>query len=332
MIIKQAILQTEIKAVELFLKGFDLNYRQDADYTAYVEENGEVIGTVSLVKNLIVCLAVSTNYQGENLSATLISHAIAKLREEKIYGYRVFTKPIYLNQFLSLGFNLLVKTDDFIALEGGESNVYKTIDNLKTKITMDFGGFDGDYGAIVMNANPFTNGHLYLVEHALKFHEKVLLFILEEDGQAFSFKERFSMAFLATRPYYDRVSVLPSTEYIVSKSTFPDYFIHGVNAQTLAHAEYDATLFRDYFMKNLKISKRYLGSEEKDYMALYNSTVKKVLNNNAEIVSRLEYQNKPVSAERVRELLKNGETEKALSYIPNSTKAVFNMIIGSKKW
>ena len=268
--IKQAILDCEKQAVKTFLQTFNLKYLNDVDYTFYLEDENCVIGTVSLAKNVICDLAVSDQYQGENLATTLISHAISKLREDKIYDYKVFTKPEYLDKFLSLGFNLLIKTEDFVSLEGGESNVYRTIDNLKVKIKMDLGGLDNNYGAIVMNANPFTLGHLNLLEYALSKHNKVLLFILEEDKSEFSFKERFSLAFLATRQYGDRVCVLPSTNYIISSSTFPDYFIHEKTALTKAHAEYDAMIFEKYFMKELKISKRYMGSEVKDYMSLYN--------------------------------------------------------------
>ena len=330
--IKQAILPSEKKAVEDFLSSFNLKYLKSADYTAYAEENGKIIGTVSLAKNVISDLAVSQEYQGENLSTTLISHAIGKLREEKIFAYKVFTKPEHLDKFKSLGFTLLLQTEDFIALEGGESNIHQTLSNLKAKIKMDLGSFDDDYGAIVMNANPFTLGHLSLVEHALTKHAKVLLFVLEEDASDFSFKERFSLAFLATRQYRDRVCVLPSTDYVVSKSTFPDYFIHGIDRSTKAYAQYDAGIFEKYFMRELNIACRYLGEEEKDYMLLYNDSLKKVLQDRAEIVPRYKMAGQTVSASTVREYLKKGDIASALNFIPTPCKAVFNMIAGGKQW
>ena len=330
--IKQAILDCEKQAVKRFLQTFNLKYLNDVDYTFYLEDENCVIGTVSLAKNVICDLAVSDKYQGENLATTLISHAISKLREDKIYDYKVFTKPEYLDKFLSLGFNLLIKTQDFVSLEGGESNVYRTIDNLKVKIKMDLGGLDNDYGAIVMNANPFTLGHLSLLEYALSKHNKVLIFILEEDKSEFSFKERFSLAFLATRQYADRVCVLPSTNYIISSETFPDYFIHEKTALTKAHAEYDAMIFEKYFMKELKISKRYIGSEIKDYMSLYNDSLKKILNDKVEIVDRFTLANTVVSASTVRDYIKSNNVEKALELVPTSTKAVLKMIIVGKQW
>ena len=328
--IKQAILQSEKQAVVDFLATFDLKFNALADYTAYVEVDDKIVATISLSKNLICDLAVSDHLQGENLATLLISHAIAVLRENKIYGYKVFTKPLYLDKFLDLGFRVLIKGQNFVALEGGESDVFATLKSLKTKITMDFGGFDGDYGAIVLNANPFTLGHLTLVEYALTKHEKVVLFVVEEDSSAFSFKERFSLTYLATINYRDRVCVLPSTDYVVSKSTFPDYFLHSVDQVTQAHAEYDARLFDEYFMKELGITKRYVGSESKDYMSLYNHTLKSVLTDRVEVVKRFKNDDQIISASTVRQLIKEGDFDKAIEFIPKSCHAVFNMIIATK--
>lgn len=330
--IKQAILQSEKQAVIDFLSTFDLKFNSLVDYTAYLQSGNKIIATVSLSKNVICDLAVSSEFQGENLASLLITHAIGKLREDKIYGYKVFTKPEYLEKFLELGFRLLVKGNNFVALEGGESNVYSTLKNLKTKIAMDFGGFDGDYGAIVMNANPFTLGHLALLEYVLSKHEKAIIFVVEEDLSEFSFKERFSLTYLATNQYRGRVCVLPSTDYVVSKSTFPDYFLRSKTDVSTAHAEYDAMLFENYFMKELGISKRYLGSEEKEYMRVYNATLKNVLGSKLEVVDRFCEDGEIISASKIRDLIKKGDINTALKFIPNSCKAVFNMIIGGKQW
>ena len=329
--IKQAILQSEKQAVGEFLATFALKFNVYADYTAYIEEDGKIVATVSLAKNLICDLAVANAFQGENVATLLIMHAIEKLRTEKIYGYKVFTKPAYLQSFLALGFRTLVAGENFVALEGGESDVHTTLQQLKTKILMDLGGFDDDYGAIVLNANPFTLGHLYLLEHALSKHNKVLVFVVQEDVSEFSFKERFSLTFLATRQYHERVCVLPSTEYMVSKATFPDYFLRSKEDVSKAHAEYDARLFEEYFMKELHVSKRYLGTEEKEYMTLYNQTLKAVLGDKLEIVERLQQDGETVSASTVRKWLKDGETQKAISFIPKPCQAVFQMIIGGKQ-
>ncbi|MBQ9709156.1 MAG: GNAT family N-acetyltransferase [Clostridia bacterium] len=315
-----------------FLTSFDLKFNAFADYTAYIEQDDKIVATISLAKNVICDLAVSAAFQGENLATALIMHAIEKLRAEKVYAYKVFTKPLYLDRFLDLGFRVLVQGKSFVALEGGESNIKTVLKSLKTKITMDLDGFEDNYGAVVINANPFTTGHLSLIEHALSKHKKVLIFVLEEDVSEFSFKERISLAFLATRQYRDRVCVLPSSEYMVSKATFPDYFMRSEQDVSKAHAEYDALLFEQYFMKELNISKRYLGSEEKEYMTVYNTALSEILGAKLEIVERFKQGGETVSAGTVRELLKAGDEEKAIGFIPKPCQEVFKMIIGGKQW
>ncbi len=329
--LKQAILQTEKQAVAKFLNEFDLSYRQDTEYTAYIEKDKEIAGTVSLSGNLIMQLAVCKRYQGENIAVTLIDHAIKKLRESGVYGYKVFTKPQYMPLFENMGFRLLVGTDKFVALEGGISNIKKTVNKLVNKVVMELGSIESDTGAIVINGNPFTQGHMELCEHVLKNHKRLLLFVLEEDLSEFSFKERFSLAFVAMRPYHDKVSVLPSTEYIVSKNTFPDYFLHGADETTRVYAEYDALIFKNYFMPALGISKRYFGSETSNYMKLYNQTCLEVLGKSAQVVERFAQDGKILSAKSVRALIDNGQTEEALKMLPLSCRAIMRLILGSKK-
>ena len=328
--IKQAILQSEKNAVKDFLDKFSLKYKETVNYTVYIEEKGEIVGTVSLADNVIMLLAVDKKMQGENVAVTLINHAIAKLREDKIYGYKVFTKPDYALLFESMGFRTLVKTQNFVALEGGICDINKTVDSIVTKVSMELGGIDKDTASIVINGNPFTEGHLALCEYALKHHRRLIIFVLEEDLSEFSFKERLSLAFLATRPYAERISVVPSTDYIVSKSTFPDYFLKSADKSTEAYAEYDALIFKNYFMQKLGIVKRYFGSEQTDYMQVYNSVMKGVLGESAEVVERFSKNGETISAKTFRTLIKEGKKEQALSLIPLSCRAVMNLILNSK--
>ena len=328
--IKQALLQSEKDEIREFLTSFDLTYRKDVNYTAYIEENGKIVGTVSLLGCVIMLLAVDKSMQGENLALKLVDHAITTLRTNGKYGYRAFTKPEYLPLFIDMGFRVLVKTDKFVSLEGGESNIEKKVDGLVNKVVMEHGFIDSDTACMVINGNPFTEGHLSLLEYALSKHRKLMLFVLEEDASYFSFKERFSLAFIGTRAYSERVSVLPSTEYIVSKETFPDYFIKEDNDKTEAFAEYDALIFKKYFMEKLGIVKRYFGSEESAYMQIYNAKMKEVLGDKAEIVDRFPKNEKVVSAKEVRRLIEEGKTDEAMQFIPTSNKSVMNLILSNK--
>ena len=48
-------------------------------------------------------------------------------------------------------------------------------------------------GAIVMNCNPFTLGHLYLIEYAAKEVDQLFIFVVEEDASFFSFDDRIML-------------------------------------------------------------------------------------------------------------------------------------------
>ena len=48
-------------------------------------------------------------------------------------------------------------------------------------------------GAIVMNCNPFTLGHRYLVEYAASQVEHLYIFAIEEDKSIFPFVDRFEL-------------------------------------------------------------------------------------------------------------------------------------------
>ncbi|PUU99564.1 [citrate (pro-3S)-lyase] ligase, partial [Acinetobacter baumannii] len=48
-------------------------------------------------------------------------------------------------------------------------------------------------GAIVMNCNPFTLGHQYLVEYAAAQVVRLYLFVVEEDKSEFPFADRLEL-------------------------------------------------------------------------------------------------------------------------------------------
>ena len=333
MIIKEAMISVEKERITAFLKEFGLKYEANADRTLYVEEGGKIVATVSACKYIIKCLAVDPEYRSENLAGQLIGEIIKRFHDEGIFYYQVFTKPEYGNVFLSLGFRVLVQTDKVLALEGGEGTIFDAISAMKVQMKYTLGAdsveSNCDIGCIVINGNPFTNGHLKLVEYAASRHKYVLVFVLEEEGSYFTFKERYTMAYLATKPY-GNVLVLPSSKYIISKATFPGYFLKTVDDTTAEYAKYDALIFLNYFIPQLHISKRYVGGEVSDYMRLYNQTLLEVLGEKLELVERFKEDGEVISASSFRALVKNGKRAEAFQLIPKTNYAVVNAMLSSK--
>lgn len=332
--IKEVIIPAEKERIKDFLLGCGLKYERNIDTTLYIEEGGEIAATISASRRIIKCLAIAPKFRSENLAVVLVGEMIKRFHANGIYGYQVFTKPEYKEIFVSLGFTPLVETDAVAALEGGDENIQTHVKKLKVQIKFNLGLDEDksnyDVASVVINGNPFTNGHLRLVEKAAMEHKSVLVFIVEEDDSYFTFKERYALAYLALQPY-SNVLVLPSSRYIISKYTFPGYFLKTVDETTAEYAKYDAMLFEKYFLEGLGICKRYVGNETADYMQLYNDILKSVLKDKLEIVERFKEDGEVISASKVRQLVKEGKIDEAVKFLPQGIAAIFKGIVLSKQ-
>ena len=324
--IKEAILKEEKDLIKEFLNKFDLKYADDINKSFYCLDDENIIGTISISDYIIKDLAVLDSYQGENVASMLINEAISYFRINNILNYQVFTKPIYENIFKSLGFKEIVRSDKVLMLEAGIYSIDDEINKIKKVLELNFAPLENaDLGCVVLNANPITNGHVYLIEEALKKSKNLVVFVVEEDKSVFSFKERLSLCYLATKRF-NNVYVMPSSKYVVSSLTFPDYFLKDASVKAIQNAKIDALIFRDYFMKELHINKRYVGSEKDEYMKIYNDSLKEVLDDKLEIIERIKEDGDVVSAKRVRKLFEEQRFEEALKYCPNECYLVLKSI------
>jgi len=326
--IKQALLDSEIARVKTFLALFDLEYDKRATETLYVEDENQIVGTVSRLDHLIECLAVDEHYRGENLAGLLISEMLVRFREAHIYHYMVYTKANYIHFFESMNFHCLAATDKVAILEGGIGSIQTEISAIKQKMQSKWGQplESLDIASMVVNCNPITAGHLGLIQLVAEKHQKMVLFVVEEDRSMFSFKERISLVYLATQAF-ENVLVLPSTKYIVSSLTFPGYFLKSMDEKEEEHARLDAIIFKNYFMKELNLAKRYVGTERDPFMIKYNAILKAALGDQLEIISRFLKNGVPISASIVRELILNNRLEEALAYVPEATRSLLRAIV-----
>lgn len=325
--IKEVILDFEKNIINKLLQENGIEFDKLIDKTFYLEENDLVIGTVSCYKNIIKCIALKSGYTGMGYFEKLVSEMINYLYQNGITHIMVYTKPVYEMQFKSMGFSVIAKTDNVVTLEYGTTNIEKELLAYKKKIENHFGieVNSSDIGAVVINANPVTLGHVHLVETASKNHSYVIVFLLEEDLSFFSYKERMTLCYLAFLPYKN-VLLVPSTNYIVSSLTFPGYFLKEETEKNKEWAKVDALIFKDHFMKILNVKMRYVGTETKGYMKVYNDTLKEVLEDKLTIIDRIDN----ISASTVRDLIKAGNIDKAMEVIPNGAKAIFYSIAMSK--
>ncbi len=308
----------ETNEVSKFLERFSLKY-EDVDYTVVIRENEEIIATCSKKENILKCFAINENYQGLGLSNNLISKVTEKLFLEGKYHSFIFTKPENQYLFEGLAYKNIFTTDKVSLLESGNKNINSSLDKLKKEYNIDN---NKEYTALVMNCNPFTLGHRYIVETAAKENENVIIFVVEEDKSVFSFKTRFKLIKEGTKDLKN-VVVIPAGEYIISSATFPNYFLKKNDDALKEYTKIDCNIFGKYFVPTFNIVKRYVGTEPHcEVTNIYNETIQEVLpkyNVEVKLINRKEVESDAISASRVRNLLKEGNFEGVKNLVPKTT-------------
>ncbi len=178
----------------------------------------------------------------------------------------------------------------------------------------------GNNGCIVMNGNPFTFGHLHLIEQSAKKVDNLYVFVVEENKSFFPFDERFQLIKEGTKGI-SNVEVLPSGKFIISALTFPGYFLKDGNKEIDVDVTSDVLIFAKYIAPALGISVRFVGEEPFDYVTRkYNEEMKQVFPQyhiSLEIIPRKETKDGMViSASYVRGLLQKREFELIKGIVP----------------
>ncbi len=177
-------------------------------------------------------------------------------------------------------------------------------------------------GAIVMNCNPFTLGHKYLIEYAKDMVDILYIFVLEEDRSYFPFNDRIKLVREGTKEW-DNVSVIPSGKYIISTLTLSEYFVKDQIQDTVIDATKDLKIFTSYIAPALNITVRFAGEEPIDRITKqYNEAMKEILpNRGIEFVEikRKETGGNVISASRVRKCLENKDLESIEKLVPKPT-------------
>jgi len=176
-------------------------------------------------------------------------------------------------------------------------------------------------GAVVVNCNPFTNGHKYLIEKASEMVDFLYIFVVEENKSFFSFDDRKNLVEKGTS-HLKNVQVLPSGHFIISSFTFPGYFTKEEIAPEI-DSSFDVEIFGKYVCPALNITTRFVGTEPNCQITkAYNSSMKEILPfYNVELIEleRFEYNELPISATSVRKLLEEKQFHEIQKIVPTTT-------------
>lgn len=203
-------------------------------------------------------------------------------------------------------------------------NIIESVETTMKSYKVDVDG-NARVGAIVMNCNPFTKGHRYLVEHALKQVDLLYVFVVEEDKSVFKFQDRFRMVQEGLKDL-ENIVVLPSGKYIISKETFSQYFTKD-QVQEVQSMDYDVRIFGEVVAPFLNITCRFVGQEPFDRVTnTYNETMKRILPEYGIDLIEIERVSNEIgqiiSATMVRKLLEENRWDELRNFVPESTISI----------
>ena len=306
--------------------------RRDAnlDYTCGMyDEEMHIIATGSCFGNTLRCFAVSHDHQGEGLMNSIVSHLIEVQFARGNTHLFLYTKCSSAKFFGDLGFYEIARIEgQIVFMENRRSGFKDYLKNL-TKDALPAGyknvGSPQKVAALVMNANPFTLGHQYLVEKAAAENDLLHLFIVSEDASLVPFQVRKQLVIEGTS-HLKNICYHDSGPYIISNATFPSYFQKDENAVIESHAMLDLTVFTQ-IAETLGITRRYVGEEPTSLVTgIYNQIMSEKLPEQGIaciIVPRKACDNVPISASNVRLALQNDDFDTLAKLVPATTLGYF---------
>lgn len=304
--------------VESFLSTFNLLLDKDVENTIVAKFGDEVIGTCSHAGKVLKCFAVKEGFREQGIASKLITHITNELFDKGIYETFIFTEPKNIPLFTGLNYREVQRVEEVVLLEGSMSNIKRYVEKMFKNSGLD----KREKVALVMNCNPFTLGHRYLIEKASMENNEVIIFIVEEERSLFPFEVRKNLVKIGTADLKN-VHVLSGGNYIISSATFPSYFLRQEDIRINAYAKLDAEIFGRYIGPVFNIEKRYIGTEP--YCSItnqYNKALSNILPKyDIEVIetNRLNVENTPISASEVRRLIKAGNYDIIKRLVPKVT-------------
>jgi len=182
---------------------------------------------------------------------------------------------------------------------------------------------NGVVGAIVVNCNPFTLGHKFLMEEALKLCDFLYVFVVEEDRSFFPFADRLELVKTGTAEL-QRLKLLRSGTCFISMLTVPEYFCRNSVPDAKLDASMDMRIFAESIAPVLGITRRFAGEEPIDPVTRqYTQAMLDILpprGIEVTIIPRKMWaEGIPISASYVRKLLKERDFYTISQIVPPTT-------------
>ena len=311
----------KVKRVKEFLKTINLDFSSDIEVFVVGMENDEIVSCGGLAGNILKCVAVTPRLRGKGLVNLLMTELLKSAFKRGRNKLFLFTNPKNREFFEGCSFKFIEQSGTEVMLMENTHN----LDEYKKHLSTFRKDFDS-VGSIVMNANPFTLGHQYLVEQAAVNCDWLHLFVVREDASTFKFDDRLNLIRKGLKDFKN-ITIHEGSDYLISKATFPTYFIKDEGKVDSLYSELDLKVFKNHIAPELGITHRFVGHEPHCVVTHeYNEQMKKVLNNTKtspaiKLVEfeRLKSGNKVISASLVRSLIDQQKWDEAQLLVPSST-------------
>lgn len=330
---RQEILDTEnpldVKLLNKFLKEFDFDFKPQEVKTTMImyNLNNEIIGTGSLNGNTLKYVVVAPEFRDSTAFPQIVTYLADKALENHKQCF-VYTKPKTAKLFQALGYSLIATAEPLFAVLEFGYNTIKDYQKLLKQYKVETK--TNTIASVVVNCNPFTLGHKYLIEKASKENEFVYLFVVSENLSAFPFEIRWKLIKEGIS-HLNNIKMIATGPYIISGAIFPNYFLKNESRSLISEkqAEIDVKIFIKYIAPILNIKKRYIGCETYcKTTAAYNTAMHKFLPEHGieviecERISSNKYFCKKdyISASKIREAIKQDKLNDVLNSLPKSTQ------------
>lgn len=310
--------EKEKECLKAFLSGQGLSMDRDIEYSMVLTDRERIVATGSFSDRILKCIAVDDEYKGLGLSARVITHLVNEEYARCRTHLFIYTKPENRQIFSELGFYPIAEVPGKVVLmENRQDGILRYLDEITAQT-----GTIIPSAAVVVNCNPFTSGHKYLLEYAAARCKMLHVFVVWEDRSVFPAEVRYRLVREGIA-HLPGVIVHKGRDYIISNATFPSYFIKLYEDVVETHARLDLEIFSQYMAKRLDIRKRFVGEEPYcPVTSAYNQMMLRVLpprGIEVEVVPRITSGTGAISASRVRELLGRGEMDLVKEMVPETT-------------
>jgi [citrate (pro-3S)-lyase] ligase len=311
--------------IRQLLQDNGLEFDEQIDTFVICRERGRLVGCAGLDRDVVKDVAVAAGLRGSAVSLRLGSFVVKLAASRGHHDVFLYCRPENVAWFRGWAFHPLVELPGVITLmENNPLALPKYIETLSRERRP-----GSRIGAIVMNANPFTRGHRYVGEKAAQDCDWLHVFVVREEAEPFSYSDRFR---LVTEGLADirNLTVHHGSKYIISRATFPGYFLKDKAVVEHSFNGIDLMMFREHIAPALGINLRYVGNEPLDVTtASYNAAMKHWLAEAPSIappidtivIERLVIDGSPVSASRVCALFAQGDLDGIEKLVPPTTLA-----------